>query len=601
MGNKSKRKTGLARLLQVAGPGKWLLIASILLATLSTVAAFTPFISVYKILSQLADKASVPSLIDKDYIWLWAKITLWAFIMYGTLLFASVMLSHVAAFNILYNIRMSLAKKLVKLPLGFFTKRASGDIKKVMSEDVERIELFIAHHIPDITSAFIFPVLLLAYMYTIEWRLALVVTAVFATAIGMMSRMSANPKMKPVVDKYLRIMGQMNNSIVEYVRGIQVVKIFNKSTKAFERLNKDIDGFKEFSNNITKQYAPTYLGFYLLLSSIMLFIIPVAVIILVNSPSYSAYIPKVLMFMILGGGMFFPMLKLMWIGSMMSQNSIGIGLIDDIIDKEEIEEPENPQQPENSCIEFKDVSFAYEQKTVLNNISFKASENTITALVGPSGAGKTTIAMLTARFWDINNGNILIGNKSIKDISVSNLMNHISFVFQENMLFFDTIEENIRMGNKTATFKEVENAAKQAQCHEFISNLNNGYKTLVGEGGTYLSGGEQQRIALARAILKDSPIILLDEATAYADPENESKILESFSKLIKNKTVMVIAHRLSTIINADQILYIDGGKIKEQGTHEELLLKCGKYANMWESYSQSRNWVLNAEPVGAIY
>lgn len=600
MNNKSKRKTGLARLLQVAGSGKWLLIASILLATLSTVAAFTPFISVYKILSQLAQMASVPELIDKDYIWFWAEVTLWAFISYGVLLFASVMLSHVAAFNILYNIRMSLAKKLVKLPLGFFTKRASGDIKKVMSEDVERIELFIAHHIPDITSAFIFPILLIGYMFTIEWRLALVVTAVFAAAIGMMSKMSANPKMKPVVDKYLRIMGQMNNSIVEYVRGIQVVKIFNRSTKAFERLNNDINNFKTFSNDITKKYAPSYLGFYLLLSSIMLFIIPVAVIILVNSPSYSAYIPKVLMFMILGGGMFFPMLKLMWIGSMMSQNSIGIGLVDDIIDKEEIKEPESPQEPKNSTIEFKNVSFAYEQKTVLNNISFRAQENTITALVGPSGAGKTTVAMLTARFWDINRGDIVIGNKSIKDISVTNLMNHISFVFQENMLFFDTIEENIRMGNKTASFNDVVNAAKSAQCHGFILNLDKGYKTLVGEGGTYLSGGEQQRIALARAILKDSPIILLDEATAYADPENESKILESFSKLIKDKTVMVIAHRLSTIIDADQILYIDEGEIAEQGTHDELLLKCGKYANMWESYSKSRNWVLNTELVETV-
>ncbi|MCT4638538.1 MAG: ABC transporter ATP-binding protein/permease [Bacteroidales bacterium] len=600
MNNKSNRKTGLARLLQVAGSGKWLLIASILLATLSTVAAFTPFISVYKILSQLAQMASIPELIDKDYIWFWAEVTLWAFISYGVLLFASVMLSHVAAFNILYNIRMSLAKKLVKLPLGFFTKRASGDIKKVMSEDVERIELFIAHHIPDITSAFIFPILLIGYMFTIEWRLALVVTAVFAAAIGMMSKMSANPKMKPVVDKYLRIMGQMNNSIVEYVRGIQVVKIFNRSTKAFERLNNDINNFKTFSNDITKKYAPSYLGFYLLLSSIMLFIIPVAVTILVNSPSYSAYIPKVLMFMILGGGMFFPMLKLMWIGSMMSQNSIGIGLVDDIIDKEEIKEPESPQEPENSTIEFKNVSFAYEQKTVLNNISFRAQENTITALVGPSGAGKTTVAMLTARFWDINRGDIVIGNKSIKDISVTNLMNHISFVFQENMLFFDTIEENIRMGNKTASFNDVVNAAKSAQCHEFILNLDKGYKTLVGEGGTYLSGGEQQRIALARAILKDSPIILLDEATAYADPENESKILESFSKLIKDKTVMVIAHRLSTIIDADQILYIDEGEIAEQGTHDELLLKCGKYANMWESYSKSRNWVLNTELVETV-
>lgn len=597
MSKQTKRKTGLPRLLQIAGAGKWFLLTSISLAIGSTLAGFTPFVSVYKILSELSKNASDPSLLDQEYIWHWAKITLWGFILFGILLFASIMFSHIAAFNILYNIRMSLAKKLVKLPMGFFTKRASGDIKKVMSEDVERIELFIAHHIPDITSAIIFPVLVIGYMFTIDWRLALVVTAVFAVAITMMSLMSSSPKMKPIVDKYLSIMGKMNNSIVEYVRGIQVVKIFSHSTKSFERLNKDINEFNTFSNKVTKQYAPVYLSFYLLLSSLLLFIIPTAVILLVNSPSYSEFIPKALMFIILGGGMFFPLLKLMWIGSMMSQNSIGVGLIDDILDKEEIDDPTSPSVPQNSNIDFINVSFAYDQKKVLNDISFKAKANTVTALVGPSGSGKTTIAMLTARFWDIDSGDIFIGDTPIKEIATSTLMNHISFVFQDNMLFFDTIEENIRMGNKAASREQVVEAAKSAQCHDFIEKLDKGYSTLVGEGGTDLSGGEQQRIALARAILKDSPIILLDEATAYADPENEGKILKTFSKLIKDKTVIVIAHRLSTITNADQILYIDNGEIIEQGTHNELLNINGNYSKMWESYSQSRDWVLNQEEV----
>ena len=247
----------------------------------------------------------------------------------------------------------------------------------------------------------------------------------------------------------------------------------------------------------------------------------------------------------------------------------------------------------SSIIEFVNVSFAYDKTEVLNNVSFTARPGTVTALVGVSGAGKSTIAMLAARFWDIEDGEIRIGGSHIKQIRTEDLMNTVSFVFQDNILFFDTIEENIRMGNKTATKEDVINTAKAAQCHDFIMQLEKGYDALVGEGGTYLSGGEAQRIALARAILKDAPIVLLDEATAYADPENEGKILASFSQLIKGKTVMVIAHRLSTIRNADQILVIDKGTVAEQGKHDELVALGGLYKNMWDIYSRSREWKLN--------
>jgi ATP-binding cassette subfamily B protein len=590
---KNSRKSGLFRLIEIAGTKKWWLIGSMILAVGSSVAQFVPFISVYRILNELAANATTPALIDKEYIWHWGYIALWAFIVFGGLLFSSLMLSHIAAFNILYELRMELAQKLVRLPMGFFTKRASGEIKKAMSEDVERIEIFVAHHIPDITSAIVFPLLIIGYMFVVDWRLAMVIVVVFVIATVLMSRMSANPKMKPVVEKYLKTMGQMNNSIIEYVRGIQVVKIFNRSTEAFERLNRDIDEFRVFSNGITRKYAPTYLGFYILLSSTVLFLIPVAVAILLSSKSYSAYIPTVLLFLILGGGIFFPMLKLMWIGGMMSQNNVGVGIIDQILDKAEIDEPQNPQQPDGDAVVFKNVSFSYDTTPILNDVSFTAKPNTVTALVGPSGAGKTTIAMLAARFWDIDSGEICIGNTPICNMKMSDLMDHVAFVFQENMLFFDTMEENIRMGNKTASFEQVQRAARSAQCHEFIEKLEHGYQTLVGEGGTYLSGGEQQRIALARAILKDAPIVLLDEATAFADPENEGKILESFSHLIKGKTVIVVAHRLSTITNADQILYIDKGKIAEEGTHEELLALNKQYARMWQTYSQSREWIIN--------
>ena len=582
----------MLRLVEIAGTKKWWLIGSMILAVGSAFAQFVPFISVYKILSELALNAAEPALIDKDYIWYWGYIALYSFILFGALLFSSLMFSHIAAFNILYELRIKLARKLVRLPMGFFTKRASGEIKKVMSEDVERIELFIAHHIPDITSAVVFPLLIIACMFLVDWRLALVVMVVFAAATALMSRMSTNPKMKPVVEKYLKTLGRMNNSIVEYVRGIQVVKIFNRSTEAFERLNRDIDAFRDFSNGITHKYAPFYLGFYILLSSTILILIPAAIMLLLNSSDYPAYIPTVLLFLIFGGGIFFPMLKLMWIGGMMSQNNVGVDIIDRILEKDEIKEPENPQMPNGDAVVFDNVTFSYDTTQVLKSVSFEARPNTVTALVGPSGAGKTTIAMLAARFWDIDSGQILMGNTPITRIKMADLMNHVAFVFQDNMLFFDTMEENIRMGNKSATFEAVQAAAMAAQCHEFIQNLDQGYQTLVGAGGTYLSGGEQQRIALARAILKDAPVVVLDEATAYADPENEGKILESFSHLIKNKTVLVIAHRLNTVTNADQILYVEKGCIAERGTHEELMTVDGGYARMWRTYSQSREWVI---------
>ena len=583
----NKRKTGLARLIEIAGTKRRLLIGAMLLAVITAIVQFVPIIAVYNILIELAEHALDPSLIDKAYIWLWSYIALGAFFAFGVLTFASLMLSHIAAFNILYEIRMQLVQKMVRLPLGFFSRRASGELKKIMSDDVERIELFIAHHIPDIVTALLFPLILVSYMFAVDWRLAIVVLAVLAMAFYVMGRMYTGKKIREVSKRYVETLGRMNASIVEYIRGIQVVKTFTESTNAYRKLNDDIKEYRKFANEVNVQYQPTYVGFLTILSSALLFIIPVAVWLLVGSASYATFVPVLLMFLFFGVAVFFPVLKLLWIGSFLNQNNMGVQKIDDILYMDEIEEPDIPRHPKDASVEFRNVSFAYDTTPILKAISFISHPGTITALVGPSGAGKSTVAMLAARFWDVQSGEILIGGVPVKEIPTSVLMDNVAFVFQDNMLFFDTIEENIRMGNKTATFEEVARAACAAQCHEFIESLPNGYQTLVGEGGIYLSGGEAQRIALARAILKDSPIILLDEATAFADPENEGKILAAFSHLIKGKTVLVIAHRLSTITNADRILYVDKGVIAEQGTHEQLLALKGEYARMWETYNRS--------------
>ena len=591
----NKRKTGLARLIEIAGTKRRLLIGAMLLAVITAIVQFVPIIAVYNILIELAEHALDPSLIDKAYIWLWSYIALGAFFAFGVLTFASLMLSHIAAFNILYEIRMQLVQKMVRLPLGFFSRRASGELKKIMSDDVERIELFIAHHIPDIVPALLFPLILVSYMFAVDWRLAIVVLAVLAMAFYVMGRMYTGKKIREVSKRYVETLGRMNASIVEYIRGIQVVKTFTESTNAYRKLNDDIKEYRKFANEVNVQYQPTYVGFLTILSSALLFIIPVAVWLLVGSASYATFVPVLLMFLFFGVAVFFPVLKLLWIGSFLNQNNMGVQKIDDILYMDEIEEPDIPRHPKDASVEFRNVSFAYDTTPILKAISFISHPGTITALVGPSGAGKSTVAMLAARFWDVQSGEILIGGVPVKEIPTSVLMDNVAFVFQDNMLFFDTIEENIRMGNKTATFEEVARAACAAQCHEFIESLPNGYQTLVGEGGIYLSGGEAQRIALARAILKDSPIILLDEATAFADPENEGKILAAFSHLIKGKTVLVIAHRLSTITNADRILYVDKGVIAEQGTHEQLLALKGEYARMWETYNRAKRWTIGGK------
>jgi ATP-binding cassette subfamily B protein len=595
MTQQTAQRQGLLRLLEIAGTKKWWLIGSMLLSVCAAAAQFTPFVAVYNLLTEFAAHAAEPTLTDRGLIRHWGYVAAAGIAAYGVLTYAALMLSHIAAYHILYETRMKIIRKMARIPLGFFTRRNSGELKKVLSEDVERIELFVAHHIPDITAAFVFPMLLLGYMFRTDWRLALAVLTVLLVALCFQSLTMMSKEGRSVYEGYQAALGRMNAGIVEFVRGIQAVKVFNRSTKAFERLHGNIDDYRDLCMQISRLFTPAYLGFYTVLSGILLVLIPLATVLLLHAPSYPAYVPTVLLFLILAGGVFFPLVKLLFMSNLMMQNLTGVEQIDGILDRAEIEEPVHAQQPVDASVEFRDVTFSYGGEAALKNISFLARPGTVTALVGPSGAGKSTVAMLTARFWDVQSGEIRIGGVPLKHIRTEVLMNSVSFVFQESLLFFDTIEENIRMGNRTATFQEVERAAHAARCHDFIERLDRGYGTYVGEGGTYLSGGEQQRIALARAILKDAPIVLLDEATAYADPENEGRILDSFSHLIRGKTVLVIAHRLSTVTGADQILLVRGGAIRERGTHAELLARKGDYARMWDAYSQSREWTVGGK------
>ncbi len=412
---------------------------------------------------------------------------------------------------------------------------------------------------------------------------------------GLIFLWMAGGRAKKGFQEYHNALEKMNAAVVEYVRGMPVFRIFGSAGDSFRKLTESVSFYNTWSQKMNKDYSSTYPAFLTAASSSLVFLVPVSVALLKNSPDQTQIIPVILLFVIVGSGFFFPLLKLMFMAGMLQQINIGVDRIDSILNHEEMKEHDKGIDPEDNSIVFNKVCFTYDKVEVLNEVSFRAEPGEITALVGPSGAGKSTIGLLAARFWKVNSGRIMIGGIDIREMSGERLMNHFSFVFQDTFLFFDTIGENIRMGNSAATKEEVFAAAKAAQCHEFIERLPQGYRTMAGEGGTYLSGGEQQRVAIARAIMKNAPIVILDEATAYADPENEGKILEGLSRLIKGKTVLIIAHRLSTIKTADKILVVNDGRIAETGTHETLNAKNGLYSSMWETYSRAREWKINPE------
>ncbi len=589
-----KPKKGIPRLFEIAGTKSLLLFCAAFLGIIAVVAQMTPFLTVFFLVKELILNLNNLDAINTDYVWQLAWITLAGISVYGVLTYCANMLSHIAAFNILYEIRIGLSAKLGRMPMGYFTQNTRGGIKKILGEDVERIEIFVAHHIIDIVQAITLPLGTIIFLFTFDWRLAIGVLIPLPLALGAQFSMFSNKSGMKLYKQWHEKLGAMNGTIVEYVKGMPVVKIFNQTISAFKRFSLDVHGYRDLTVHWMKSVANPFSGFLALLGASSLFVIPIAMLVINSNgaPNYEIFISTVFLFIYIGMGIALPMYKLLNMSGRMVEISTGLSNIDNILDDKEIANKGNAEAPKDHTIEFKNVSFTYDDKAVLDNISFTVPSGTVTALIGPSGGGKTTIANLIGRFWDIEEGEILIGGVNIKDMSVEMLNNTVATVFQDVFLFFDTIEENIRMGNNEASLEEVMAAAKAAQIHDFIENLPQGYKTLIGEGGTYLSGGEQQRIAIARTILKDAPIILLDEATAYADPENEAKIQKALSEILGDKTLVIIAHRLYTITDVDQIVVVDQGTIAERGTHSELLNKENLYAKLWGIHANARNWDL---------
>ena len=460
-----------------------------------------------------------------------------------------------------------------------------------MNDDVENIEKFIAHHTVDIISAISVLVVSIAAMCFIDIRLT--IAGLMPTLIGIFIYVKnySSTKNKELTENYYKEISAMSGTTIEYANGMSVLKIFGQTGTSLKRLEDHIHSHGEALKAWSRGFATPISAFSTAISSPLTLIIPVGIFISFQTSELITFLPRFFFFLLVGSSMNLPLNKLMFLVSMLQKNLEGLRHIDDILNAQEIIYPSESHTPGDNSITFKNVSFSYEEDEVLHNISFSIAAGETVGLVGPSGGGKSTIAQLIARFWDVQKGEILIGGKNIKELSAENLMKNVSFVFQDIYMFRDTIENNIRMGSK-APYEEVVAAAKAAQAHEFICRLPKGYDTVLGKDTAHLSGGEQQRISIARAILKNAPIIILDEATAYADSENEAKIQDAFSELTKGKTVLVIAHRLSTITGADKILVVENGYMKEIGTHNELIENHGLYNRLYNAYTHSQNWAL---------
>lgn len=565
-------------LLKLSGQHKIKLIIAALFSIISTTLSAIPYILVYRIILELfndkIDYRNIQSLVFKAIFFIILGVA--ARILSG-------IFSHISAFNILYKIRIDLIEHMSGLNMGFFKKSMTGKLKKIINEDVEKLENFIAHQIPDLSSAFVTPLIFFGIMLYFNWKLSLVLFIPVILGILAQSGMFKNYMGK--VDHFYKLVAKLNSTIMEYINAMNVMKAFNLTAKSFKDYRDNTQEYADYWVELTELAVPYYSAFLCLVDTGMLFIIPIGGIMLLNS---RITIPVYILFLLMSTIFLNSLKSLFELSQNLSFLLKGMEKIIEIFDEKE-QTSGNIKFPQNFSqgLKYENITFAYNKAKVINDFTLNIKAGTTTALVGPSGSGKTTIGLLAGRFWDTDEGKITIDGINIKDISYESLMDNVSFVFQDTFMLHDTIYENILMG-KNYTRDEVENAAKKAQIHDFIMSLPDKYETKIGEGGIKLSGGEKQRISIARAILKNTPIVILDEVTSYSDIENEAKIQSALKTLLKGKTALIIAHRLYTIKNADNIVFMNKGKIMEQGTHDELLKNRADYWHLWSLYNEEK-------------
>lgn len=583
------------RLFEYAENYKYLTIASWVLATVSAFIALVPFYYIWRLIKEVIrvspdfDRAQNLS----AYGWCAVGSAVLAMLIY----MGGLICSHLAAFHVQATMRSRLMRHIMSLPLGFMDKDGSGKVRKIVNESSAATETYLAHQLPDKCVATATPIGLVVLLLVFDWRLGLLslIPVVLGFAI-MSTMMGANMKKK--MEEYQNALEEMSSEAVEYVRGIPVVKTFGQSVFSFKRFRDSIKKYEKWTIAYTKDLRVPMMGLTTAINSVFAILIAATFWLGgVKSGSVDGtFLLNLMFYIIITPIITVTMTKMMYAGENVMIVEDALNRIDGLLEKKPLPQSVNPEKPQDASISFKNVSYRYDGASddAIHNISLDIKSGEHIAFVGPSGGGKSTLAKLIARFADVNSGFIEIGGVNVKNIKASDLMNTVSFVFQDSKLLKMSIFDNVRMGNKNAMREEVIEALHNAQCDDIIEKLPGGIDTVIGSKGTYLSGGETQRIAIARAMLKNAPILILDEATAFADPDNEAKVQAAFSKLSEGKTVIMIAHRLSSVTEVDRIYVLKNGQICQSGTHENLLSQDGLYAHMWKEFNKSVSWKVGA-------
>ena len=583
---KSEKKSWMNALFSYAGGEKKKMVLSVILSVLSVMLGLIPFYCIYQLIVLFVAETVTTADIIK-----WCLFALLAYALKILAFTLSTGTSHSMAYTILEGLRLRLANRFLHAPLGDVENHSIGEIKNIMVDKVENLEPPLAHMIPEGAGHIVLPVVSIIALAVLDWRLALASLVTFPLSficMGLTFKISGKN-----FSKYDESANYMNSTIVEYIEGIEVIKAFGRAGVSYEKYAGAITDFRTFVIKwLTSTFATMKLSFALFPST-LIGTLPVALA-LANSGTITA--PQAALAVMLSISMVGSLAKLEVFSENMRQVKFTVENLEEFLEMPELPEPASRAEINHTDVELKGVHFSYtgdENDEVLHGIDLKLPEGSFTALVGPSGGGKSTVAKLIARFWDVTSGSITVGGVNVKDMPLSQLSEYVSFVTQDNFLFRCSLLENIRLGNPNATDDEVKAAAKAAQCEEFIAKLPQGYDTPAGEAGKRLSGGEKQRIAIARMMLKNSPIVILDEATAFTDPENEDKIQRSIAALTQGKTLLVIAHRLSTVKNADNIVVLKNGRIEAEGRQEELLENCPLYRDMWQAHIGAKNWAVS--------
>jgi ATP-binding cassette subfamily B protein len=574
--------SGIRALARFARGARVRLAIAAVLAALSTAAELVPFYAVYRAVDAVVVDGAAAELGG------WAAASAGAIVARYVLFGLALYVSHLAAYDLLYRLRVRMAERLVRVPLGWFSDRRSGALKKVMADDVERLEIFLAHAVPDLAAATTVGGATTVWLLARDWRMGLAAVVVVPVAFACMARSLRRANERVV--GYHESMAAMNATIVEHVRGLPVIKVFHRAGRSVAETERAVRDHARWVGELSRRFLPLGTAYYSLVVASVFLVVPVGAALFTAGRLSTS---DLLFYLVVGIGYGYPMARLYSTFTNLSHLSFGGNLVDEVLAAATLDgdsDGDGDAGPRrvlaDGSISFEDVRFAYEgaDHDVLHDVSFAAPAGTVTALVGPSGGGKTTIARLIARFWDVRSGAVRIGGADVRDLPIDQLMDTVAFVFQDPFLFDDTVEANLRAGRPGATLDELRAAARAARVLDVVESLPQGWQTRVGERGARLSGGERQRLSLARALLKDAPVVVLDEATSFVDPENEALIQDAIGELAAGRTVVMIAHRLSTIAGADQILVVDTGRIVERGHHADLVAAGGLYARLWDDF-----------------